>query len=49
MLEALIDIYTDAVYAVKDEYIEKLQKVRHENKFEEFTDPKSLKRSLEES
>lgn len=49
MLETLIDIYTDAVYTVKDEYIEKLQKVRQEGKFEEFSDLESLKRSLEES
>jgi hypothetical protein len=42
-------IYTDAVYTVKDEYIEELQKVRHEGKFEEFSDLESLKRSLEES
>ncbi len=49
MLETLIDIYTDAVYTVKDEYVEKLQKVRQEGKFEEFSDLESLKRSLEES
>lgn len=49
MLETLIDIYTNAVYTVKDEYVEKLQKVRQEGKFEEFSDLESLKRSLEES
>lgn len=49
MLETLIDIYTDTVYTVKDEYVEKLQKVRQEGKFEEFSDLESLKRSLEES
>lgn len=49
MLETLIDIYTDAVYTVKEEYIEKLQKIRQEGKFEEFSDLESLKRSLEES
>ncbi len=48
MPEALIDIYTDAVYEVKDEYVEKLQKVRQEGKFEEFSDLESLKRSLED-
>jgi hypothetical protein len=48
MLETLIDIYTDAFYVVKDEYVEKLQKIRLEGKFEEFSDLESLKRSLEE-
>jgi hypothetical protein len=48
MLETLIDIYTDAFYVVKDEYVEKLQKIRLEGKFEEFSDLQSLKRSLEE-
>jgi hypothetical protein len=33
MLETLIDIYTDAFYVVKDEYVEKLQKIRLEGKF----------------
>ncbi len=49
MLDTLIDTYTDSFYTVKDEYIEKLQKVRHESKFEEFSDLESLKRSLEVS
>ena len=48
MLETLINIYTDAFYVVKDEYVEKLQKIRLEGKFEEFSDLESLKRSLEE-
>jgi hypothetical protein len=48
MLETLIDIYTDTVYAVKDEYVEKLQKIRQEGKFEEFSDLESLERSLDE-
>jgi hypothetical protein len=48
MLETLIDIYTDTLYVVKDEYVEKLQKIRLEGKFEEFSDLESLKRSLEE-
>ena len=48
MLETLIDIYTDAFYVVKDDYVEKLQKIRREGKFEEFSDLESLKRSLEE-
>jgi len=48
MLETLIDIYTDTFYVVKDEYVEKLQKIRLEGKFEEFSDLESLKKSLEE-
>jgi hypothetical protein len=48
MLETLIDIYTDAVYVVRDEYVEKLQKVCQKGKFEEFSDLESLKRALEE-
>jgi hypothetical protein len=48
MLETLIDIYTDAGYVVRDEYVEKLQKVCREGKFEEFSDVESLKRALEE-
>ena len=46
MLETLID-YTDAVYVVRDEYAEKLQKVCREGKFDEFSDLESLKRALE--
>jgi hypothetical protein len=46
MLETLIDIYTDTFYVVKDEYVEKLQKIRLEGKFEEFSDLESLKKSL---
>jgi len=30
MLETLIEIYTDAFYEVKDEYLEKLEKIRKE-------------------
>lgn len=30
MLETLIEIYTDALYEVKDEYLEKLEGVRKE-------------------
>jgi hypothetical protein len=48
MLETLIDIYTDSIYAVKDEYVEELQRIRRDGKFEEFSDLESLKRSLEE-
>ncbi|VVB72951.1 Uncharacterised protein [uncultured archaeon] len=36
MLETLIDIYTEAFYVVKDEYVEKLQKICLDGKFEEF-------------
>ena len=30
MLETLVEIYTDAFYEVKDEYLEKLEKIRKE-------------------
>jgi len=30
MLETLIEIYTDAFYEVKDEYLEKLEEIRKE-------------------
>ena len=30
MLETLIEIYTDAFYKVKDEYLEKLEEIRKE-------------------
>jgi len=48
MLEMLIDIYTDAIYVVKDEYVEKLRKVLQEGRFEEFPDLERLKGSSEE-
>ena len=48
MDETLIDIFADVVYEVRNEYVEKLQKIRQEGKFEEFLDLDSLKRSLEE-
>ncbi|MDI6886818.1 MAG: hypothetical protein QMD22_10875, partial [archaeon] len=30
MLETLVEIYTDAFYEVKDEYLEKLEEIRKE-------------------
>jgi len=30
MLETLVEIYTDAFYVVKDEYLEKLEEIRKE-------------------
>jgi hypothetical protein len=49
MDETLIDIFTDVVYnKVRNEYVEKLQKIRQEGKFEVFLDLESLKRSLED-
>jgi len=30
MLETLVEIYTDAFYEVKDEYLEKIEKIRKE-------------------
>ena len=31
MLETLVEIYTDAFYEVKDEYLEKSEKIRKES------------------
>ena len=41
MLESLVEIYTDAFYEVKEEYLEKLEEIRKEkgkvfNSIEEF-------------
>ena len=48
MLETLVEIYTDAFYEVKDEYLEKLEKIRKEGDFETFTDIEDLKKLIEE-
>ncbi|MCK4731254.1 MAG: hypothetical protein KAT65_02245 [Methanophagales archaeon] len=48
MLETLIEIYTDAFYEVKDEYLEKLEKIREESDFETFSDIEDLRKSIEE-
>jgi tRNA(Phe) wybutosine-synthesizing methylase Tyw3 len=48
MDETLIDIFTDVVYRVRNDYVKKLQKICQEGKLEEFSDLESLKRSLEE-
>ena len=48
MLETLIEIYTDAFYEVKEEYLEKLEKIREEGAFETFSDIEDLRRGIEE-
>jgi len=48
MLETLVEIYTDAFYEVKDEYLEKLEKIRKEGDFETFTDIGDLRKLIEE-
>jgi len=48
MLETLIEIYTDAFYEVRDEYLVKLEKIRKEGDFETFTDIDDLRRRVEE-
>ena len=48
VLETLIEIYTDAFYEVKDEYLEKLEKIREESDFETFSDIEDLRKSIEE-
>jgi hypothetical protein len=47
MLETLIELYTDAFYEVKEEYFEKLEKIRKEGDFESFTDITDLKRLID--
>ena len=48
MLETLVEIYTDAFYVVKEEYLEKLEKIREESDFETFSDIEDLRRGIEE-
>lgn len=48
MLETLVKIYTDAFYEVKEEYLEKLEKIRKEGDFETFTDVEDLRKLIEE-
>ena len=47
MLETLIELYTDAFYEVRGDYLEKLERVRHEGNFESFRDITDLKRAIE--
>ena len=48
MLETLIEIYTDAFYEVKEEYLMKLEKIREEGDFETFSDIEDLRKLIEE-
>ncbi|HID26883.1 MAG TPA: hypothetical protein EYP22_03450 [Methanosarcinales archaeon] len=48
MLETLTEIYTDAFYEVKEEYLEKLEKIRKKGEFETFSNIEDLRRSIEE-
>ena len=48
MLETLVKIYTDAFYDVKEEYLEKLEKIRKEGDFETFSDVEDLRKLIEE-
>ena len=47
MLETLVEIYTDTFYEVKEEYLEKLEKIRKEGDFETFSDIEDLRRLIE--
>jgi hypothetical protein len=47
MLETLIELYTDAFYEVRGEYLEKLERLRQEGDFESFKDIADLKRAIE--
>ena len=42
MLETLVEIFTDAFFEVKEEYLEKLEKIRKEGDFETFSDIEDL-------
>ena len=46
MLETLTEIYTDAFYEVKEEYLEKLEKIRKKGEFETFSNIEDLRRSI---
>lgn len=48
MVETLVEIYTDAFYVVKDEYLEKLEEIRKEGDFETFSDIEDLRKLIEE-
>jgi len=48
MLETPVEIYTNAFYVVKEEYLEKLEKIRKEGDFETFSDIEDLRRLIEE-
>jgi len=48
MFEELIEIYTDVLYEIRNEYLEKLEKIRKEGEFEKFSDIDDLKRLIEE-
>jgi len=48
MLETLVKIYTDAFYVVKDEYLEKVEKIRKEDDFETFLAIEDLRKLIEE-
>ncbi|MFO7967357.1 MAG: hypothetical protein R6U44_07140 [Archaeoglobaceae archaeon] len=48
MLETLIEIHTDEFYEVRGEYIEKLEKIKKEGEFEEFSNTEELRKLIEE-
>lgn len=47
MLETLIELYTDAFYEVRGEYLEKLERIRRDGVYETFKDITELKRAIE--
>jgi len=47
MLETLVELYTDAFYEVRGEYLDKLERIRREGDFESFMDITELKRAIE--
>ena len=48
MLGTLVEIYTDVFYEAKEEYWEKLDKIRKEGVFETFSSIEDLRKLIEE-
>ena len=48
MLETLVEIYTDALYEVKEDYLKKLEKIRKEGDFETISGIEDLRILIEE-
>ena len=48
ILGTLVDIYTDVFYEAKEEYWEKLDKIRKEGVFETFSSIEDLRKLIEE-
>lgn len=49
MMESMIEIYTDAFFTVKEEYVKELKKIKSDGEFIQFSDFEDVRRSIEES